>query len=111
VIKPLLKKKDDGTPFATVKLEGGLETDLDLETYVKRHFAEDIIPHIFKGKMRTGSPASGDGGGGGGDGTFEYTWEQVRDPVFYAANTEKVRKAIEAGRVKGMPKETAAGAV
>jgi len=110
VIKPLLKKKDDGTPFATVTIDGGLETDVDLKTYIKRYFSEEVLPHVFKGKMRTGSPASGEGGDSGGSQGYDYTWEQVNDPDFYAANTDKVRKAIESGRVKGMPKQ-GAGAV
>jgi len=107
VIKPLLKKKDDGTPFATVTLEGGLETDVDLDTYIKRYFSEEVLPHVFKGKMRTGSPASGESGESGSGQGYDYTWEQVKDPEFYAANLEKVRKAIESGRVKGMPREGA----
>lgn len=104
VIKPLLKKKDDGTPFATVTIDGGLETDVDLKTYIKRYFSEEILPHVFKGKLRTGSPASGEGGDSGGGQGYDYTWDQVKDPAFYTANAEKVRKAVEAGRVKGMPK-------
>lgn len=101
VIKPRLVHTEDGRIFATVKTEYG-EEDVDLKTYIEKHFAEDILPHVFKGRMRAGSPASGDGGAGGGG--YKFTKEQAFDPKFYAEHTEEVRAAVEAGLVKGVPK-------
>lgn len=100
VIHPRLKT-ESGRIFATVKTEFG-EEDLELDAYVEREFSENILPQLFRGKMRTGSPASGDVGGGKG---FQFTREQLLDnPEAYAADPEKARAALEAGQVKGVPK-------
>ena len=107
VIKPLLKEKSDGSLFSTVKIsDGNLETDLDLKTFIEREFSEVILPHVFKGKMRVGSPASGDPGDVV-SGSYDCTWDQIQDPQWYADNTDKARKALENKRVKGMPTQSA----
>jgi hypothetical protein len=98
VIKPRLTHDTESSKiFATVESEYGPQ-DLDLKTFIDRHFKEDILPHVFKGKMRSGGPAGGDNGGQG----YQFTREQAFDPVAYAKDPEKHRAAIEAGRVRGM---------
>ncbi len=100
VIQPYLKD-EEGRIFATVKSEFG-EEDLELDPYIEREFSENILPQLFKGKMRAGSPAAGDAGGGKG---FVFTKEQLLDnPELYAQDPEKARAALEAGQVKGVPK-------
>lgn len=100
VIKPRLSMSDDGERiFATVKTEWG-EQDLTLEEYIQREFAENVLPQLFRGKMRPGAPAGGDSGGGR---SFMYTREQILDnPEEYAKDPEKARQAIERGLVKGL---------
>ncbi len=106
VIQPSLQRDDKtGRVFSVVKGEYGDE-DLDLKVYIEREFREKVLPHVFKGKMRAGSPAGGDAGGGGG--AYEFTKEQAFDPALYTKDPEKYRAAIEQGRVKGIPKPGAA---
>ena len=105
VIQPRLTHTDDGRIFATVKTEYG-EEDVDLQTYIKKYFSEDVLPHVFKGRMRTGSPAGGDDGAGGG--SFKFTKEQALDPKFYLEHADEVRAAIEKGQIKGLPKGSGA---
>lgn len=102
VIKPRLthEPEEDKIFAAAVKSDYGSE-DLDLKTYIERYFREDILPHVFKGKMRTGAPAGGDEGGSG---SFLFTKEQVFDPKAYTKDPEKHRAAIEQGRVRGLKK-------
>jgi len=105
VIKPRLQHElETGRVFATVKTEYG-EEDLELKAYIERHFREEVLPHVFKGKMRTGAPAGGDEGGGGG---YQFTREQALNAEDYAKDPEKYRKAIEQGRVKGILRPGAA---
>lgn len=99
VIAPELNHDpESGRIFATVKTEYG-EEDLDLKTYIERHFKEEIMPEVFRGKMRTGGPASGDAGAGG---KYQFTKDQVFNIEEYAKDPEKYRQAIESGRVRGL---------
>lgn len=101
VIKQKLSESEEGNRiFATVKTEYG-EEDLDLDQYIEREFAENICPYLFKGKMKSGSPAGGDDGGGGG--VYQFTKEQLLDnPEEYAKDPEKARSALERNQVKGV---------
>lgn len=102
VIRPrLTHEPEEDKIFASVKSDYGSE-DLDLKTYIERYFREDVLPHVFKGKMRTGAPASGDDGGSG---SFQFTKEQVFDPEAYMKDPDKHREAIEKGRVRGLDKK------
>jgi hypothetical protein len=82
--------------FAIVQAEEG-EVEMDVNQFVKEHVAEKVLPEFFNGKHRPGSPASGGSPGG----NYEFTHEQISDPNFYAANREKIVKALDEGRVKG----------
>ena len=101
VIRPRLKTTEEGVIFAAVKSQWGDE-DLNVMEYIEREFSENILPQLFKGKMRQGSPAGGDAGDGGGGHLF--TREQIFDPEVYAKDPEKARAALEHGQVRGVPK-------
>lgn len=106
VIKPRLQTDEvDGKIFAAVKSQTYGEETLDLKTYIEREFRENVLPHVFKGKMRTGSPAGGDPGSGGR--SYEFTKEQVFDPKTYMDDPDKARAAIEGDRVKGLKRSEA----
>lgn len=101
VIKPRLRHDPEkGAISATVATEYG-ETDLDLPTYIERHFKEEVLPHVFKGKIRTGGPASGDDGA---PGKHEMSKEQAFDINEYSKDPEKYRAAFERDRVAGVKK-------
>ena len=102
VIRPRLQHDVENQKiFATVETETYGREELDLKTFIEREFRENILPHVFKGKMRTGGAAGGDTGSGSG---YQFTKEQALDPAAYLADPEKHRKAIEQGRVRGVKK-------
>ena len=105
VIREHLQTDDTtGNIFSRVKSQYG-EEDLDLKTFIEREFKEKILPHVFKGKMRLGSAAGGDSGGAGG--SFEFTKDQAFDAETYMKDPDKMRKAIESGKVKGIKRGSA----
>lgn len=101
VIKPHLKQSEDGNRvFSTVQSTYG-ESDVELAEYIARTFSEDICPFLFKGKMRSGSPASGDSGGGSGKYLFDRKELLGKDVRQYMKDPEAARAALESGGVKG----------
>lgn len=104
MIRPELEfEAETNRAFTSVKSEFG-EEELEADAFIKRIVSEDAghpcsVPHLFEGKMRAGSPAGGDDGGP--DGKYLYTMDQLNDPDFYVANAEKIRAALEQGKVKG----------
>jgi hypothetical protein len=102
VIRPRLRHDPEtGVINATVDSQYG-EEDLDLETYIDRVFKEDVLPQVFKGRMRSGGPASGDEGGGGS----QVSREVAFDPEAYAKDPDKHRALVEGNRVKGITRPT-----
>lgn len=85
--------------FATVKGDWGAE-ELELDDFLVRVVREDVIPELFEGVTKPGSPAGGDSGGS----HYLYTREQISDPAFYRANKDKIRAALEKGLVRGIEK-------
>ena len=99
-------ERDGDRIFKTVDSPYGRKA-YDLPEYIKEVFSEEILPELFEGKVRAGSAAGGDHGGS--DGQWLYTKEQVEDPEFYMANREDVLKAIDQGKVKGIPAPSSKG--
>ena len=101
VIKPELELDKTGkSVFATVKTSYG-EEELTVADFIKRIVKEEMVPELFSGFTRSGSPASGDGGGKGG---FDFSKDEVFDARAYMKDPDKYRQAIEQGRVKGLQK-------
>lgn len=85
--------------YATIKGEWGDE-ELELEDFLTRVVRDEMIPELFDGVTKPGSPAGGDAGGT----HYLYTKEQISDPQFYLENKDKIRTALEKGLVKGVSK-------
>jgi len=99
VIGPELSMdEDDRRVFATVEGEYGTE-ELGIKDYIDRVAKESMIPELFQGNTRPGSPSGGDDGEGSS--AYVFTREQISDPEFYQENREKIRSALEKGLVKG----------
>lgn len=85
--------------YASVEGEYGRE-ELSLDDFIKRKAKEEIIPEFFTASLKSGSAAAGDAGEGSGQ--YKFTFDQLKDPVFYDAHKEEIRKAIDKGLVKGL---------
>ena len=103
VIKDSLQLGDDGqTVFATIKdPEWGAESKIALDDYVRAEVRDKLIPELFKGVNRGGSPAGGDSGGAAA-GRYKFTVEQVKDPAFYRKHRDEIDIALQRNEVKGV---------
>ena len=78
----------------------GAEEQVPLNDYVKEHVREKLLPELFRGANRGGSPASGEGGGGDSKG-FKYDWEKVKTDM-EVLNSKEFALALENGQVSNM---------
>ncbi len=78
----------------------GAEEQVPLNDYVKEHVREKLLPELFRGANRGGSPASGEGGGGDSKG-FKYDWEKVKADM-EVLNSKEFALALENGQVSNM---------
>lgn len=92
-----LDENDPNRVFAKVKTEWGDE-DMELDDYLLKHVRDEMIPELFEGVNKPGSPAGGDSSGS----HYLFTKEQIGDPTFYMANKDKIREALQRGLVKGI---------
>jgi hypothetical protein len=72
--------------------------DVGLDEYIKSHVSTEVVPQLFRGKMRPGSAAGGDDGLEGGQ--FQFTMEQLKDSEFYEKHAPEIRAALEKKQVK-----------
>ena len=103
VIKDSLQLGDDGqTVFATIKdPEWGAESKIALDDYVRAEVRDKLIPELFKGMNRGGSPAGGDMAGAAA-GRYKFTVEQIKDPAFYRKHRDEIDVALQRNEVKGV---------
>jgi hypothetical protein len=80
----------------------GAEEQVPLNDYVKEHVREKLLPELFRGANRGGSPASGDDAGGDAKG-FKYDWEKVKNDHVVLASKE-FATALEQNLVSNMHK-------
>ena len=101
VIKPKLQQdpEDAAKIFANVDTKFGIQ-ESPLKDYIEREFKENVCPYLFRGKVRQGSPAAGDGTAT----TGTISREQAFNAAEYAKDPDKHRHLIQDGKVRGMPK-------
>ncbi len=95
-------KVEDGKAFVLQDNGYGAEEHVPLGEWVQGHVREKLLPELFRGANRGGSPASGDGGGDGAKG-FKFDWEKVKTNM-EVLNSKEFVQAIDAGLVANMPK-------
>ena len=100
-IRPELTMSEDGKILKAGHSDQFGTRDLDLDTFIKEVVSESLVPELFLGKTRAGSPAGGDQAGG--EGKWDFTLEQIRDPEFYRTNHAKIEEALKRGRVRLTP--------
>ncbi len=93
---------EDGKAFVLQDNGYGAQESVPLEEYVQTHVREKLLPELFRGANRSGSPASGEGGGSGSK-VFKFDWEKVKDNTEVLISQEFV-SALEAGQVSNMSK-------
>ena len=93
---------EDGKAFVLQDNGYGAQESVPLEEYVQTHVREKLLPELFRGANRAGSPASGEGGGEGSK-AFKFDWEKVKDNPEVLVSSEVIT-AIEAGQVSNMSK-------
>lgn len=78
------------------------EVEVDLDTFIKTQFAEEILPELFLGKVRPGAPAGGDSGAGGpgSKGVYKESDIAKMTPQEYVANRDKIEEARKLGRIQ-----------
>jgi len=96
---------DDQSEKITIKVKdtqfGIGDVELDIDTYIKTTFAEDIMPYVFQGKVRPGAPAGGDNGAGGSGPKGGYKESDIArmTPEQYQKERPKIEEALRAGKV------------
>ena len=95
---------EDGKAFVLQDNGYGAQESVPLEEYVQSHVREKLLPELFRGANRSGSPASGEGGSDGAK-VFKFDWEKVKDNPEVLV-TEEFVSALEAGQVSNMTKGT-----
>lgn len=93
---------EDGKAFVLQDNGYGAQESVALDEYVQTHVREKLLPELFRGANRGGSPASGDGSGDGSK-VFKFDWEKVKDSPEVLI-TEEFVNALEAGQVSNMSK-------
>ena len=91
---------DENKAFVLQDNGYGAEEQVPLNDYVKEHVREKLLPELFRGANRGGSPASGEGGGGDSKG-FKYDWEKVKTDM-EVLNSKEFALALENGQVSNM---------
>lgn len=96
-IKDDLQYDDEtGTLYVTVKNEYGVDARVGLDDWIKSEVRQNIIPEMFRGVNRAGSPAEGDGGGGSR--RYKYDWKKVKDDP-KVMNDPEFQEALRRGEV------------
>jgi len=98
---------DKGKAYVVQDNGFGGEEHVDLDDYVTKEVRVSILPELFKGANRPGSPASGDEGVGAGE--AKYDWNKIKDNTT-VLSSEEFQKALDAGQVANMPKSAPAPA-
>ncbi len=93
---------EDGKAFVLQDNGYGAQESVPLEEYVQSHVREKLLPELFRGANRGGSPASGEGGGDGAK-AFKFDWEKVKSNM-EVLNSKEFATALEAGQVSNMSK-------
>jgi len=93
---------EDGKAFVLQDNGYGAEEQVPLDEFVQVQVREKLLPELFRGANRGGSPASGDESGDGAKG-FKFDWEKVKNNIPVLASDE-FTAALNQGLVANMPK-------
>ncbi len=96
---------EDGKAFVLQDNGYGAEEQVPLDEFVQVQVREKLLPELFRGANRGGSPASGDESGDGAKG-FKYDWEKVKANMAVLTSDE-FTAALNQGLVSNMPKGVA----
>lgn len=103
-IRPHLTVNAEGKIVGKVKDAVYGEADVELDKYIKDHFAEETFPELFPSKVRPGAPAGGDAANGGGNGKYLYKESDIvriaADAERYAKERDKIEEARRTGRIQ-----------
>jgi len=95
---------EEGKAFVLQDNGYGAKEQVPLEEFVQVNVREKLLPELFRGANRGGSPASGDEAGDAAKG-FKYDWEKVKANQEVLSSKE-FAEALDAGLVANMSKGT-----
>jgi hypothetical protein len=78
------------------------DVPVDIDTYIKGTFKEEVLPQLFEGVVRPGAPASGESAGGPANGKWKYTQSQLENMSHeqYVKERDRIEEARRTNSIR-----------